>query len=637
MILSVVSLVVLGALVAGIVAVARRPGSNSNASADRTGAALRLYLYVMAFGGLVAVLLATAGTVSLVLEALIPQGATIISTGDTIARTSLYLAALVVGLPVWLVHMIIAERRATTGRELASLQRQLYFAAVSLTAALVVLFSLESLLRFFLSLASLPDVVPSARTAIGVGTRVLIYGGAWAGHAWWRTRAADVPGRRIERDVPHDLAVFILTGTALVLMLFGMVGALRELLRDLLALVPGAALPMLTGPPGGSWGIWAPITARVVSSGAMWAVAWHYDLMRTGNHPLRIVYLYLVLLVSAPTAIGSGVVLLYEVVRRLFGYSDPEGTWNFLRDVLPLLVASAAAWFHHWHVIRMQRASWAGYDAGTDSRAEGVARPVDATPGTEAQSGGIAWPRRPAIAFLTVAGLAVAAPGFVAILWVGLDLVLHTTGTVVSADWWRDRVSMGLAATVVGGIVWLAAWSILESSAAVSPQRERTAPERRVAIGAIVLVSALTAIGFLIALLWLLFGTLLGDTTVQNALSSALKDLSTVAVALTLARYYAHILRGDARVVGSRPASSRLRLVVYAAPEAGEMLRLLRDRTGADVVLAGQLETEAAGISLPSTFLTLDQMIESLSMDSRSERVLVLLYPAGGCLLPYVR
>jgi hypothetical protein len=138
----------------------------------------------------------------------------------------------------------------------------------------------------------------------------------------------------------------------------------------------------------------------------------------------------------------------------------------------------------------------------------------------------------------------VAVPGALALLWLGLDALLNHG--LQGPDWWRERLSGGLA-VVVGGAAWLGAWAVLQRAASASPLVERTAKARRLLLGTIVLVNALPAVGFAIALLWLLLRALLGEPP-SDALNSALKYLCSAAILLALAITHAVLLRADLRL-----------------------------------------------------------------------------------------
>jgi hypothetical protein len=330
---------------------------------------------------------------------------------------------------------------------------------------------------------------------------------------------------------------------------------------------------------------------------------------------LRVLYLYVVLLVAVPLALGSGTNGLYELLRRLFGYHAPEGDTRFLRDVLPLLLVGAAVWAYHWLVVRRQ----AALKTATAPQA----------------AGGIPWPRRPAVALLTLLGLAMAVPALISLLWLGLDFVFNTDASLSGPDWWRDRVSIGLAGGVVGAIAWLGAWSVLQRAAATAPAEERHALERRLLLGAITLGSALAALGFTVALLWLILRTLLGDPLDASTVSRAFQDLSTAVLLAGVAAYHGVILRADLRLGAVRPR--RVRVVALVAPGAEEALRDLRQHSGLRIDVVGYLAPDQADGH--GDVAALQSLLADLRTREQgpSDSALLILGPEGGSLYPYAR
>ncbi|MDB5059031.1 MAG: hypothetical protein JWO59_2503, partial [Chloroflexi bacterium] len=344
------------------------------------------------------------------------------------------------------------------------------------------------------------------------------------------------------------------------------------------------------------------------AGGAVWGAIWRYDLRRGGRRPLRVLYLYLVLCLAVPAALWGAADGLYEALRRLFGYrAGPDS----LSQLTASLVIGGAVWLYHWHVVRAQAAQ---------------ARDLSLPPGS------IAWPRRAGVALLTMLGHSVAVPGAILLLWLGLDALFNHGGH--GSDWWRDPLSGGLAAVVVGGAAWVAAWSVLQRAASASPMVERTAKARRLLLGGIVLLNALPAAGFAIALLWLLLRRLLGEHLDPDAFSNALKFLSTSEILSAVAVSHALLLRADLRLTVVRTAIPRLRVLVAAgAEEALVALRRCYDRP---IEVLGQLSTldELPGrVDLQLLLRMVGELgtVEQEGCDS----VLVLLRPDGGSLHRY--
>ena len=574
-------------------------------------ASRRLFSYSLAFAGLLIVLWATRGLLVLVVSTVILRSATLMGAAELRSRASFYLAALIVGTPLWLSFWLAAQRRvASMPEERGSIDRRAFFGALFVVTSLVVLFALQRLLRSLLSVPAARESQSSTQEGIEAAARLLIFGGAWLAHAriGWRER------RPADADEWHDMAIYLVSGCALGMLAIGAGQALSQLLGDLL----GARQPaVLAGPAGFVWSIWGSIGARIIAGGAVWAAVWQYDLRRGGSSELRVGYLYLVLAAAVPTAVGGGQYGLYEVLRRLFGYPAVVEGWSFLRGAISTLVIGACLWVYHWQVLRRQ-AALAGI------------RPAEA-------AGGIVWPRRPVIAMLVLLGLGMWAPAVVSILWLGLDFLLNTARTLSGAGWWRDQLSFSIAAGLIGGAVWLGTWTILQQAAVAAPTQERTADARRFLLATIVLITVLVAVGFTIALLWMLLQTLLGARLDSREVSNMLKSLSGALVLLVLLTYHGTILRRDRALAGPGPKARAVRVVALVAPGAEAVLTALRQRTGHRIFVAGRLVSEVAPpqVDLPA----LEKLLSDIDTTpgGQNDSVLLLLRSDGGSLHPYAR
>jgi hypothetical protein len=580
--------------------------------------------YLLALAGLLVSVAASAGMASLIIGTLVLPSGTVLSGGDVRTQASLYLAELVVGLPVWLGCWLAAERGvARQSEEPDSAQRRLFLATVFAVTSVVALVALHDLLRFVLTLPGATATPASRDAAIRATTRFLAFGAAWLGYArLGRPRPAS-PGDVRTADPAHDLAVYILTGVALAFLLTGVVEAILQIAENALATGQTELLPATQQ---GLWTIWGSIAAWTVAGGSVWAAIWRYDLARAGRRPLRVLYLYLVLVVAVPATLSGGGDGLYELLRRLLGYQSTTGYREFLPGVLAALLAGGATWAYHWSVVR-QQARYAADEAQETPRAGDTTgdrpRPEDGT-------AAIVWPRRPGYALLALAGLAACAPAFVWLLWLGLDFLLNSGASLSGPDWWRDRLSAGVAIGIVGTAAWLSAWWRLQR-AALDDTRERSTQERRLLLGFFAVAGSLFAFGFLIALLWLAFRALLGAPLGPNELSTALKEFSAALVSLLLAAYHAVLLRTDIAEAPAHAAPIHVRVLV--APGAEATLLALQQEAGLRVEVAGHLRDDLPEGKLPLPLL-LERLMTAAKTDG-SDQILVLLGADGGLILRY--
>src|SRR5438094_803233 len=164
-------------------------------------AARRVYLYVMAFAGLMVSLYAVAGMLAVLVAQPVLQSSALLGASDLRSRTSLYLAELVVGLPIWLGHWLVAERFARRSpEERDAPERRLFLAAVFGVTAVVALFALRGLLRAALTLPGAPTAQPSALPARAAGAGSC--GSPTSTSCWWsrcRRRWAPPPSGSTRR------------------------------------------------------------------------------------------------------------------------------------------------------------------------------------------------------------------------------------------------------------------------------------------------------------------------------------------------------------------------------------------------------------------------------------------------------
>ena len=510
----------------------------------------RMLIYIICLAALLAVLYATASLLALIVM-IATQPASVLPGLDEIRnQVALALAALLVGLPAWLVCWTAARRRiAAAPDEQQSIERRFFLATIFVTTSFVALFAVQRVLEVLLTLPDQTGYSPATLDGIQAGARLIVYGGAWLIFAriGWRERSPRAD------DEAHDLAVYGLVGLALSFFINGAYQAIAQLVRQAIG---ASQATVFFEPTASVWTTWGPLIAWLLSGRFTWAAIWRYDLARGGIRLLRVLYLYLVLAAAVPAALGGGISMLYELLRRLYGYHPVEGEWVFLQNVLPALLTGSLVWAYHWWEMR---------------------RSVAPAEDTAHVPGSIPWPRRPAIALLTLLGLAITTPGVVSLLWLAVDFLLHTGATVTGPGWWIDRLSIGLAASVIGMAVWLMGWMRLQGAAIADPLHERNARERRLLLTAVLIASALPALGFMVAALWLVLRMVLGMPHDPETLASTLQYLETALVTGTLAAYHGMILQSD---VQHGPAQRQVQVTALLAPGAEGLLGQLRIRTG---------------------------------------------------------
>jgi hypothetical protein len=555
---------------------------------------------------LVAVLIAVSGllelAVGLIVQHLTTLG-TVISDQDARTGASYYLAALIVGTPLWLgLWRVLRRRVQRSPDEQNALERRLFLAATFTVTSIVGLFALQALVESLLTLPAAVDQTAMAKNAVMAGAQLLTYGAAWLSYArlGWRERSPR------SADLAHDLAVYMLAGFALIFLGIGLSDALRHLIMAL-----QGTTEVIFDSNNVTWTVWGRVASFVVAGGAVWGAVWRYDLMRGGRRILRIAYLYAVLAVGVFLALIGAGDTLFELVRRAFGYQELYNNWSFLADSVPPIAVGAALWSYHWTVIRRQAAI---FD-----------HPVRV-------KGAIAWPRRPAIAALSLGGLAAAAVSFTSLLWLGIDWLLTTHGAVDGASWWRDQLSWSLATGVIGSAILLPAWTLLQRAATVDPDHERTAWERRWLLGAIMLASALATVSFTVATLYQVFRGIL-QTTDSKTLSDGLRYGSAAVIAAAVGVRHGVIVRRERQI--RAPAPVRVHVAALITPGAEQTLAELERRTGKHLELLGYLAPDALGQM--KELSALQEQLAALGSADGIDRALLILRVDGGVLYPYSR
>nr|MDQ3328396.1 DUF5671 domain-containing protein [Chloroflexota bacterium] len=140
----------------------------------------RLFRYVLAFAGLLTALYAVTGLLGLVITITALQETVLSGGDDNRVRASLYLAELIVGLPVWFAFWTASQRRATASEEERdSTARRVFLGATFAVTSVVALFALHSVLRYVCTLPGTGDSSPTPQDTVFSAARLLIFGIIW--------------------------------------------------------------------------------------------------------------------------------------------------------------------------------------------------------------------------------------------------------------------------------------------------------------------------------------------------------------------------------------------------------------------------------------------------------------------------
>lgn len=603
---------ILAAIVAGIVKAAQSVQGRGRTAIEGgrdsapslPGGGERVFVYALSFAGFMAVLFALAGLAALIMVPVVPGARALISNEDIQVRTSYYLAALIIGAPLWLGLWRLAQRRVVqTPAERHAIERRLFLAATFGVTAVVALFGLQEFLQNSLALFGSQDHGPHTRDTIIGAAQFLTYGTAWILYArlGWRERR---PGAI---DWTHDVAVYAISVFALIFVFVGATGMATRLLSDL----NGTATLSFGSAAETGWQAWSgPVAWAVV--GLVASIGMHrYDAARGGVRFVRVVYEYGMLLWVVSTTLYGSLSFVYEALRRAFGYHIYLATWTFLADDIPLAVVGLALWIYLWALVRREAALHG-----------------------ESGNGGLRYPRRIPIATLSFVGLTITAVGVVATLWVVIDALVGTHHAPSAGTWWRDSLSMGLAGLTVGGLLWVPSWYLLQRAATRRPDVERAALERRLLTGGIALIASAFVLGFSVAALYEIWRTVLGAGG-ADALRTWLHFIAADATAAAIALYFGLLFRADSRYRAAAPAKREVRLSVLLAPDGKHMLDDLIQGTAIRAEIVGYLLAEPQGSLLDLPAVRSELM--ALGGTDGPGRALLILGATGGILYPYSR
>lgn len=114
---------------------------------------------------------------------------------------------------------------------------------------------------------------------------------------------------------------------------------------------------------------------------------------------------------------------------------------------------------------------------------------------------------RPARAIVAGAGLGAATAGLSSVI---ISILTALSGNIAAGDTGVDLLLGGIIGMGVGGLAWWTQWSVLVKRAVTDPS-ERNRPTRKLYLGLILIVAALTSLFTLVALVFEIFRALLGD------------------------------------------------------------------------------------------------------------------------------
>lgn len=422
-----------------------------------------------------------------------------------------YAAMTLVALPVWGVHMWFARhfaRREPAERASALRRIYIYLAclALSVGATVAIEFAIADLLAPVLDGAKLDGFGASQA---GWAAAVLLP--LWALHFTTATRDRAAAGELGASATLRRWYMYVALLFGLLTMLGG-AATLIQLgwLKSLGNLPPYQTLSIPAGQVVGGFLLWA-FHSRILATRYI-----EGDRKST----LRTLEGFIAVAVSIVAALIGASQILYFVLARLLGVSNPGGVGDnvLVGLAMPgsLLLAYGIAWF----LIRQRLAR--------DARTEEAERQA-----------GIRRLYTNLVALVSLAALSVGAAGALAVL--AQQAEAPVIG--VKAPAWQDPLSLSITLLIVGATVWLAHWRPAPWLA------ERQALSRRLYLWAALLGSVLALLGSGIFLLYVVLQQLISAQPRLNDLANLGfgQALSVLVVAIAVGIYHWRVLRSDAR------------------------------------------------------------------------------------------
>ena len=496
----------------------------------------RIYLYLVAAISLVTITWSVIGLARLVLSEGIGAG--------QITGLATLLATIIVGLPIFLFHWLMAQRlAASSDDERESPVRTFFFYGLMAIGATPVLSNLYRLLEkgiIALVGGSLPDYYPYDLTVADNIAAILVWSVVWL-YLYRQTREQSNWQAIATQTINLGIRRLYLLGFSL--------GGLVMLTWGGISLLQG----LMQWPAGVAWQ--TPIarsSMQLLVGTAIWVIHWSITqhAFRSGDPAeersvLRKIYLYLAVFVYVMMALGSGTTLLKRLFELALG--APPATepllWQ-LSTPLPLLIVGAIFWAYHWTVLRQDAAQ-----APEAPRQAGVRR---------------------LYGYLVAAlGLLVLLTGVGGLLTMLVDII--TTPADVGLSFYRDEVALFVAMIVVGGPVWLLPWRSLQGqatrplageTAAASSIVEYRSTVRKVYLYLVVFIASLVIFGSAGWFVFHILSALLGADLPTDFITQVLDALVISLLAAGVWLYHWWAIRHDGRLDDQAQAARRSDVVI---------------------------------------------------------------------------
>ncbi len=507
---------------------------------------------------------------------------------------SMGLSLLLTGGVLWYLFWRAVQRQvAENPAETGSAIRKLYLNTTLLATAFIGLSGMAGFIMWLMDGLSLVRF-PSA------GLSMLIMGGG----IWYYHRRVEKREGQPSADAKtlRRWYVYILAGFGLIM-----------LANNVIQLLDAAIfhLPVWGDIARGSFwnsSVQGNITWMLLGGG-VWVHYWFYAAKGDTDSTLRWVYLYLLAIPGGAIAgLTALIYFLFKIFMFAFGGTGAADSsyFLFLGWTIPTMLVAGAVLIYHQKAVQEETAQLRKQQLSA---------------------------RRIFLYLMSFLGLGTLIAGLITLLGVLLDLIINATSRtiIITAGWWHNQLSLGLALLVVSAPIWLYYWKKVLDMVAEGGVAERGTRSRRIYLYAVLGVAVITLATVVVYIVYELLNGLLQGTIGTVSLHNMKWSLQTLLIPLPVLLYHWYILREDKRL-GAEKVLPRKRVTILASEQMVELVTKLEKRLGSRIRLLHQLSVTETPPTLSDE--ELDRLVSEIG-DAPGDKVMLVVTGSNVMVLPY--